>query len=82
LEVSSSDFSLVITLHLYIRKKGRKIFLYLKKFKDPTKESVFYVQAKESKNSLRSKRKKARKFLAFFVGKIRDQGSNFSHETR
>ena len=40
-------------------------------FKRKNKRIIFVVKAK-----------KARKFLAFFVGKIRDLGSNFSHETR
>jgi len=84
LKVSSIDFSLEITLHLYIRKKGGKIFFYLKKIKDTDKESSFFQRYKRRNKriSFVVKTKKARKFLAFFVGKIRDRGSNFSHETR
>ena len=42
-----------------------------KRYKRRNKRISFVVKAK-----------KARNFLDFFVGKIRDQGSNFSHETR
>ena len=50
-----------------------------------TKESFFYFKRYKRRNKrifFVVKEKKARKFLAFFVGKIRDQGSNFSHEPR
>ena len=58
-KVSSSNFSLEFALHLYIRKKGRKIFLF--------KENFFTFKWRNKRTFLNSKHKKIQLKLYFFV---------------